>query len=406
MPFEWFVALRYLREGRQQTALILGAVAIGVAVVVFLSALISGLQSNLISKTLGSQAHIVVHPPDEEARVLITQEAGQVLSARIEKPSQRLTSIADWQAVAAELSRRSAVTAVAPVVVGAAFVVRGTATKAVALRGIDPKSYDLIVGLSEKTRTGRFTITGAELMVGTTLASDFGVVLGDKLRILTSTGEADIFTLVGIFDLGNKDLNERMVLVPLRSAQTLLQLAGGVSALELKVVDLFAAEADAKGIDASTGLVADSWTQTSPQLLVALQAQGSSKNVILFFITLTVALGIASVLIVSVVQKSREIGIMRAVGTPRARILRIFLIQGGLVGFGGAVLGSGLGALLATGFVSLWRNSEGTPMFPIELTGPLFVWPMLLATVVGVLAAVAPARRAARLNPSEVIRYG
>ena len=97
---------------------------------------------------------------------------------------------------------------------------------------------------------------------------------------------------------------------------------------------------------------------------------------------------------------------MRAVGTPRARILRIFLIQGGLVGFGGAVLGSGLGALLATGFVSLWRNSEGTPMFPIELTGPLFVWPMLLATVVGVLAAVAPARRAARLNPSEVIRYG
>ena len=290
--------------------------------------------------------------------------------------------------------------------VGAAFVVRGTATKAVALRGIDPKSYDLIVGLSEKTRTGRFTITGAELMVGTTLASDFGVVLGDKLRILTSTGEADIFTLVGIFDLGNKDLNERMVLVPLRSAQTLLQLAGGVSALELKVVDLFAAEAVAKGIAASTGLVADSWTQTSPQLLVALQAQGSSKNVILFFITLTVALGIASVLIVSVVQKSREIGIMRAVGTPRARILRIFLIQGGLVGFGGAVLGSGLGALLATGFVSLWRNSEGTPMFPIELTGPLFVWPMLLATVVGVLAAVAPARRAARLNPSEVIRYG
>ena len=406
MPFEWFVALRYLREGRQQTALILGAVAIGVAVVVFLSALISGLQSNLISKTLGSQAHIVVHPPDEEARVLITQEAGQVLSARIEKPSQRLTSIADWQAVAAELSRRSAVTAVAPVVVGAAFVVRGTATKAVALRGIDPKSYDLIVGLSEKTRTGRFTITGAELMVGTTLASDFGVVLGDKLRILTATGEADIFTLVGIFDLGNKDLNERMVLVPLRSAQTLLQLAGGVSALELKVVDLFAAETVAKGIAASTGLVADSWTQTSPQLLVALQAQGSSKNVILFFITLTVALGIASVLIVSVVQKSREIGIMRAVGTPRARILRIFLIQGGLVGFGGAVLGSGLGALLATGFVSLWRNSEGTPMFPIELTGPLFVWPMLLATVVGVLAAVAPARRAARLNPSEVIRYG
>ena len=97
---------------------------------------------------------------------------------------------------------------------------------------------------------------------------------------------------------------------------------------------------------------------------------------------------------------------MRAVGTSRSRILRIFLIQGGLVGFVGSIWGSGLGLLLARLFVRLFRSQDGSPMFPIELTPLLFIGPTILATLVGFLAAVAPARRAARLDPAEVIRYG
>ena len=97
---------------------------------------------------------------------------------------------------------------------------------------------------------------------------------------------------------------------------------------------------------------------------------------------------------------------MRAVGTSRRRILRIFLIQGGLVGFVGSILGSGLGAFLAQLFVRLWRTEDGSPMFPVELRLSLFLLPMTLATLVGLLAAVVPARRAARLDPAEVIRYG
>src|SRR3569832_632437 len=128
MPFEWFVALRYLREGRMQTILILGAVSIGVAVVVFLSALIGGLQSSLIAKTLGSQAHISVHPPDAEARVITGEAAGRVLSVRIEKPSQRLSSIEGWQDVVNEIARITGTVALAPVVSGSAFVLRGAAT--------------------------------------------------------------------------------------------------------------------------------------------------------------------------------------------------------------------------------------------------------------------------------------
>lgn len=406
MPFDWFVALRYLREGKVQTALILGAVSIGVAVVVFLSALIGGLQTSLISKTLGSQAHIVLHPADLEARVIWQEGRNSLVVPRIEKPSQRMQSISGWVEVVAGLGRLSGVLAAAPVVSGSAFAVRGAATKSISLRGIEPESFGRIVNLSEKMKAGRQQLVGAEALLGIELSRDFGIAVGDKIRILTATGQADVFTVAGLFDLGSKDANERLVFVPLRSAQTLFDLAGSISSIELKVSDVFAAQRIAADAAERSGLVADSWTKTNPQLLVALQSQESSKNVMLFFITLTVALGIASVLIVSVVQKSREIGVMRAVGTSRRRILRIFLIQGGLVGFVGSILGSGLGAFLAQLFVRLWRTEDGSPMFPVELRLSLFLLPMTLATLVGLLAAVVPARRAARLDPAEVIRYG
>ncbi len=406
MPFEWFVALRYLREGKMQTALILGAVSIGIAVVVFLSALIGGLQASLISKILGSQAHIIVHLPDQEARLLITEQQGQIVSTRVEKPTQRLQSISGWQEVVKNVGLHPGVVAISAVVSGSAFVVRGATTKPVALRGIEPEGFGRIIGLAEKTKAGRYQLVGTEAMIGADLAIDFAVAPGDKLRIVTATGQAEVFTVAGIFDLGSKDLNERVVLVPLRAAQTLFDLVGGISSIEIKVADIFGAETVAREIASRTGLVADSWTTTNPQLLVALQSQESSKNVILFFITLTVALGIASVLIVSVVQKSREIGVMRAVGTSRSRVLRIFLIQGGLVGFVGSLFGSGLGVLLLRVFIRFMRNPDGSAMFPVTLTLALFVGPTALATIVGLLAAVAPARRAARLDPAEVIRYG
>lgn len=406
MPFEWFVALRYLREGKMQTALILGAVSIGIAVVVFLSALIGGLQASLISKILGSQAHIIVHLPDQEARLLITEQQGQIVSTRVEKPTQRLQSISGWQDVVKNVGLHPGVVAISAVVSGSAFVVRGATTKPVALRGIEPEGFGRIIGLAEKTKAGRYQLVGTEAMIGADLAIDFAVAPGDKLRIVTATGQAEVFTVAGIFDLGSKDLNERVVLVPLRAAQTLFDLVGGISSIEIKVADIFGAETVAREIASRTGLVADSWTTTNPQLLVALQSQESSKNVILFFITLTVALGIASVLIVSVVQKSREIGVMRAVGTSRSRVLRIFLIQGGLVGFVGSLFGSGLGVLLLRVFIRFMRNPDGSAMFPVTLTLALFVGPTALATIVGLLAAVAPARRAARLDPAEVIRYG
>ena len=116
------------------------------------------------------------------------------------------------------------------------------------------------------------------------------------------------------------------------------------------------------------------------------------------------AFGIASVLVVSVVQRSREIGILRAMGISRGQVLRVFLLQGGLLGLGGALTGSGLGALALLAWQRMARNADGTQMFPLTFELSLFVAALLLATLTGLLAAFAPALRAARLDPVVAIR--
>jgi lipoprotein-releasing system permease protein len=399
------IALRYLREGRTQTLLILSGVAVGVGVIVFLSALIDGLQSSLIERTLGSQAHLVIRPP-REAPLRLQDRAGTAAAVRVERSPQRLRSITRWQQIAADLERLPGVLAVSPTVAGSAFVNRASASKSVALRGVVPERFQRIISFDGKMVAGRFRLSGDEAVIGAELAEDLGVSVGDKLRITTAEGRGEVFTLSGIFDLGNKDVNERWVLVSLRAAQSLLDLAGGASTLEAKLAEIFAADRFAERVASRTGLVVDSWTKINAQLMIGLRSQDSSKSMIQFFVVIAVALGIASVLVVAVVQKSREIGIMKAVGTSTRKVTRVFLIQGGVLGLLGSLLGCGLGAALALFFASLARNPDGSPTFPVALTPGLFLGAAALATVTGLCAAVVPARRAARLDPATVIRYG
>lgn len=405
MPFEWFIAVRFLREGRLQTLLILVGVGVGVAVIVFLSALMNGLETSLIRQTLGSQAHIVLRVPDEAPR-LNTRGEHVAIAALVEKAAQRVRSIPQWQQVVADVGRVPGIIASSPTVTGPAFALRGGSAISISLRGVEPDLFDGIIPVRSHLTAGAFFLVGSEAAIGTELAADLGVSTGDKIRIVANEGRDETFTIRGVFDLGNKEVNKRWVLVPLRAAQTLLDLEGGVSTIELKVANVFDAETIAVEVASREGLVADSWMKSNAQLLVGLKSQSSSKYMIQFFVILAVALGIASVLVVSVVQKSREIGIMRAVGTSRARVMRVFLIQGGLVGLLGSVLGSALGAGLAVFFTSLARNADGSPIFPIDLSPWLFVSAAGVAIFTGLVAAVIPARRASRLDPASVIRYG
>lgn len=407
LPFEWIVAVRFLREGRVQTLFIIAGIAIGVGVIVFMSALMTGLQSNFIRRVLTAQAHIELLPPKELTRPLrIDGHAvpGEIEGAIIQPPLQRLKSIDQWQAVAALIRAMPDVLVVTPVASGSALVVRGSANRAVTLTGIEPKAYFRIVDIEAKLVRGSTRLNATDILIGTELASDLGVDIADKLRLSTASGAASTLTIAGIFDLGNKGANQRSSFVALHTAQSLLGLPGGVNSIAVTVQDVYAAEVIAQRITAATGVQADSWIATSAQFFAAVSAQITANTAIRFFVGLSVALGIASVLVVSVVQKSREIGILRAMGVSQGQIMRVFLLQGGVLGLGGALVGSGVGA----GALVLWQrwavNADGSSLFPLVLDPKLFLVALLLATATGLLAALAPARRAARLDPVEAIR--
>jgi lipoprotein-releasing system permease protein len=401
--FEFIVAFRFMREGLMQTLLIILGVGLGGGVIIFMSAVLSGLQSNVVRRTLNFQAPIVILPPNQVARPLRAETRAE-MAVQVQPRSQQLRSIDQWQKVREQVARTPGVVALTPVVSGPGFAVRGDANKAVTITGIEPETYFDVIALPEKVVAGRHHVGPLDIVIGTELSADLGAGVGDKLRLATASGAAATLTVIGIFDFGNKSVNERSVYIALRSAQNLLDLTGGVTALEVKVLDPFAAETIAEALRAGTDLQVDSWIRTNAQFFTAMAAQIVTNTLIRVFVGLTVALGIASVLVVSVIQKSREIGILRAMGTSRRQVLRVFLIQGGAVGLAGSVLGS----LLAWTFLLVWRavakNPDGTPMFIIEMEPSLFAIATVGATVVGILAAVAPARRAARLDPVVAIR--
>jgi lipoprotein-releasing system permease protein len=228
--------------------------------------------------------------------------------------------------------------------------------------------------------------------------------VGDKLNVRSASGTIRTLTISGLMDFGNKGANQRTTFVALRTAQSLLGIIGGVTTIDMAVRDIYAAETVAQEIQAAQLVHADSWIKTNAQFFTAVRAQKNTNLLIRIFVGLSVAFGIAAVLVVSVIQRSKDIGILRAMGTRRGQILAVFLLQGGLLGFAGSLAGSALGAAGLVYWHSLARQADGSELFPLVLQQQLFIATAVLATVTGLVAAMAPALRAARLDPVVAIR--
>jgi lipoprotein-releasing system permease protein len=399
MWIESTIAMRFLREGRTQTTLILVGIAVGVSVIVFITALIQGLQSNIVERTLGTQSHIKVEAPDEVNRlVALPPDTTQlVLETR---RAQRLRSINNWQQVMTTLDAFPGVKAVSPVVSGPAFARRGNAVESVALVGMDPVRYQRIIPIGEDIVAGSLRVGAGDAVIGRLLADDLGVQVGDKFRLVAGDGREAQMNIAGIFELGVRELDQRYVYLDLKQAQSLLDLPGGVTVIDLTVNDLFGADAVAARIGQLTGLKSESWMESNAQLLNALSSQSLSTVMISFFVALSVAFGIASVLSISVVQRTREIGILRAMGTRRDQLLKIFLVQGAALGFAG----SAVGAFAGYGLVWVF-NTFGPKLFYIPVAPVLVPATMAIATLTGTLSAAVPARRASHLDPVVAIRH-
>ncbi len=403
LPLQWLLALRFLREGRVQSSLVLAGVTAGVAVTVFLTQLIAQLQNTIVERVMGSQAHVVMAPLQEQLLRLTPADAVDAVAAQLQPRLQRQRAVDQWERMADLAAATPGVLAVSPVASGPALATRGAAFSSVTLLGVRPQDYRRVVRMDAYMTAGRFEMAGQQALIGRELADDLGLQMGDKLRVSTGV-RSEVLTVAGLFDTGSREINRRRVFITLRLAQTLLDLPGSVSVIDLSVADLFGADAVADRLRAQTGLRVDSWMQTNAGLLNALSNQTISNNLIRGFVVAIVALGISSVLVVSVVQKQREIGILRAMGASRRDIMGVFLLQGALMG----LLGSGLGAGLAYGllvlFSHIFKSPDGSAMYRAELDLALVLAASVLACAIGLLSAFMPARRAARMDPVLAIR--
>ena len=403
LGFEVRVAVRFLREGRLQTILIMVGVAAGVAVIAYISALVAGLQANTFNKTLGGQPHVSIRAPDDSVLPARAPASAVTLISDTQPRAQRLHSVANWQSLVPTLERMPGVVAVSPMVSGGGLALRGEAVQSVAISGVELDAYDRVARLREKVVQGTARLAPGEAIVGIELASDLGLRPGDRVTLRTAS-VSETVRVTALVDLGVRELNRRTVIVPLRLAQSILDLPGGATSLDLTLRDPWAAKVFAQALRSQFPYRVESWQETNAQLVSALSAQSVSTGLIRGIVLVVVVLGIASVLVVSVVQKRREIGILRAMGATRGQMVRVFLVQGGIVGAVGSVFGLLLALLMIALFTAFVRGSDGLPLFEITLPLSLALEVALVASVCGVLAAIAPARRAAAMDPAQAIR--
>lgn len=400
MRFELKVALRFLREGRGQTLFILLGIAIGVAVQVFLGTLIGGLQDDLIQATVGRSSHITIQGEDAGP--------GSPLPGVVLRPGVlegKDTSLDNWEALVEVLDRNPDLTVVSPVIAGSGALRSGTLVMPVVLRGIDPGRANGLYGLETSLVSGSYLLDGSGILLGTGVAEELQLSVGDSVRLELPGNRSGDFLLQGIFDLGSAALNDSWAFLELDRAAGLLETGSRISAVETQVADVFAADVVAAGIGREiSGVSVENWKDANRDLLTALNSQSSSSLTIQVFVLLAITLGIASVLAVSVVQKSRQIGILKAMGTPAKVASRIFLLQGGILGLLGSLIGILMGWGLTQAF--LWGTSLGTgqPLFPLQFRAREAVVIVVIATTASILSAVFPARRSARLSPIDVIR--
>ena len=404
MGFELTVALRFLREGGMQTLMIVAGTTIGIAVIVFITVFLGDLQRDLIRRTLGVQAHIVIRPAEEVARSQRNAPVNTAAMPQVQARAQRLRSVDQWQTLLPALETIPGITAISPIAAGPGIITRGDVNKTVTILGIVPAPYVAVTRFHEKIVAGDLRLNPGDVLIGTDLAKDLGVGLGDKVRLSTPTSPGDAYQVRGIYNLGARNLNRANAYVGLAPAQALHALPGGISSLELAVDDLFGAEKLAARVRATMPHEVESWMQANPQLLAGLSNQTVMTTLVRFFLGLVVAIGVASVLVVAVVQKTKEIGILRAMGASRGKIMRVFLLQGTLIGASGAFLGCACGYALTYVMSSILRASDGAPIFAARVEPELYFYTLIAASALGLIAAVMPARRASRLDPAQAIR--
>ncbi len=384
LPFK--IAYKFLKSDKAQTVLIVLGIAIGISVQIYVGSLIGSLQVGLVEDTIGSTSHITISS---------TNDTG---------------TISDWEPTVAELDGYSKIINVNPVISQGGYVVASNnRTKPVTLRGMELSRADGIYGISNSIIEGRPYQDDGEILLGEGLCEVLSLSVGDAVTISIPSGSSYEMNLTGIFDLGTSGQNMRWCLSTISSIQELLGQEGRITSVEMQVRDVFEASSIKKGVEERTTMDMvgiTSWEEENEDLLNALSAQSTSSLMIQVFIVISVVIAIASVLAITVIQKRKQIGILKAMGINDRDASLVFLTEGFLLGTIGTVLGVFLGIFLFYAFVQLVRNPDGSQIVPLVFDYGFIAISAVIAVISATVASFIPARKSSKLDPIEVIRDG
>lgn len=366
------IAARFLRASPFQTALIIGGIGVGIAVLIFVGSLISSLQDDLVDSTVGSSPHITLLPED-----------GEFVSASLADDAR-----GEPEVVTAIPVRRMSVL----------YVEDESLPLSITAGAGD--EVDSIYGLSERIVDGEYSLGSGEILVGTDFAEQAGVQPGDGLEVVLPDGGTAEYTVAGVFDLGAAAANERLAFLDSESVATALGLGDDeYSAIEIQVDDVFTSTEVAARL-AADGIEVVDWQEENQELLSGLAAQFGSSVMIQVFVIVAVALGIASTLAINAVQKTRQIGILKAMGMTDSASGRIFLFQALILGTAGVAVG------VVLAYVLIWGFSFAPVDFSVRPSPALILLSVVIGIAVAVASSVIPSRATSRLDPIEVIQSG
>jgi len=413
-PFELFVSLRYLRAKRKQSFISLisvisvAGVALGVMALIVVLSVMNGFQNDIRSKIIDAQAHVVVASYDRGG-------------------------IPGWQGLMKKIAALPEVAAVSPYLANQVMLKNDQQVFGVMLWGVDPEREARVTRIAQSLRSGKWQalsappppgpnpLRGRGIILGAELARKMGLLTGDEVTVIapvfkvTAAGtvpKVATFKVAGIFEIGMYEYDANFAYVSLDTAQTLFESPGVVNGMSLKVRNLDQAAGVARRVEGlGTGYWARDFMALNRNLATALKVEKLMMFVILILIVMVAAFNIASTLIMVVMEKKKDIGILKAIGASRAVIMKIFMWEGGLIGFGGSFLGlaGGLAACLLLKLYPLHIPGGGSVYYieklPVATQAGDVAFILATALAVCLLSTLYPAWQAARLDPVEAIRY-
>lgn len=380
------IGWRFLKSSKGQTLLIIIGILIGVAVQVFVGSLIEGLQVSLVDGTIGNSSQVTILPEEKGG----TFEDEDDLFDQITE-DERIT------AVSKSFSRNG-------------FIIQDEdETVAVLLRGFDFEEANEIYNFEEAVIDGEQPSAENEVLIGKELAEEAELSIGDTLEFAATTDSLSELEVVGIFDLGVTSLNESWVVSELETAQGVFEEDNQLTNIETQVDDVFVADTIASDILNEIGddnFEITNWKEENESLLSGLSGQSVSSYMIQVFVLVAVLLGIASVLAISAVQKSKQLGILKAMGIKDKIAGRIFLFQGFILGTIGSILGALVGIGLMYVFSIFVTNPDGSSLVPFYVDPTFVLLSVGISIIASTIAAFIPAKNSSKLNPIEVIQNG